>query len=334
MASLRLAPVRLRAGLHPAATHQHHDLEPLLQRLKINRRIPRRLQSTVSNWEEFQSTVAEKGIDGSSHVVPLALRARAVPLSPSYFSREPLFHDSYLRLQSLNHKYGKLPHAPPEMLDRVAWKPLVDYRKALGEEVNATLYARCIALAKKLNKIHPKLKPAVVEDAVAEFRRAINPFLNVMKIKPLDKHGRAIGVGRRKTSTARAWVVEGTGEMLVNGKTLAEAFGRVHDRESASWALRATDRIDRYNVWALTEGGGTTGQAEALAMAVGRALLSHEPALKTALRRGESLSWYCHAKSSLLTYFAAGCLTRDPRMVERKKHGHLKARKMPPYIRR
>jgi len=53
--------------------------------------------------------------------------------------------------------------------------------------------------------------------------------------------------------------------------------------------LKATDRIDKYNVWALVTGGGTTGQAEALTLAVGKALLAHEPALKPALRRGKTL---------------------------------------------
>lgn len=75
---------------------------------------------------------------------------------------------------------------------------------------------------------------------------------------------------------------------MVNGKGLHAAFGRIHDRESAVWALKATQRIDRYNVWALVEGGGTTGQAEALTLGVAKALMVHEPLLKPALRRGES----------------------------------------------
>jgi small subunit ribosomal protein S9 len=88
--------------------------------------------------------------------------------------------------------------------------------------------------------------------------------------------------------------VEGTGEILVNGKTLSEVFGRVHDRESAVWALMVTDRIDKYNIWALVEGGGTTGQAEALTLAVAKGLLAHEPALKPALRKGNSSApWTC-----------------------------------------
>jgi len=191
----------------------------------------------------------------------------------------------------------------------------MDYRNISGETVKAAKYHKIIEILHRLNHIHPSVMPAEVQRALNNYKRDVNPHENVAKPIPIDQFGRALGVGRRKSSTARAWLVEGTGEVLINGKTLAEAFGRVHDRESAIWALKATDRIDKYNLWALVSGGGTTGQAEALTLAVGKALLSHEPALKPALRR-------------------AGCVTRDPRRVERKKPGHLKARKMPTWVKR
>jgi small subunit ribosomal protein S9 len=105
----------------------------------------------------------------------------------------------------------------------------------------------------------------------------------------IDELGRAKGVGRRKTSSAVAWLVEGEGEVLVNGKSLSEFFGRLHHRESAVWALKATQRLDKYNVFALVQGGGLTGQAEAMTLAVAKSLLVHEPALKPALRRGKSI---------------------------------------------
>lgn len=215
------------------------------------------------------------------------IHARPIPVSASYFSRQPHFNDSYLLLAKLVERYRKLPILPADQIERVAWKTLEDFRQAVGEHVKATDFGEAMQLVKRLNQIHPQLKPKEVEEALLIFKRAIQPFSNTAKPIPIDKYGRALGVGRRKTSVARAWVVEGTGEMLVNGKTLADAFGRVHDRESASWALRATDRVDKYNVWALVEGGGTTGQAEALTLAVAKALMAHEPALKPALRRGK-----------------------------------------------
>jgi small subunit ribosomal protein S9 len=207
-------------------------------------------------------------------------------VSPSYFSRQPRFNDSYLLLAQLAERYRKLPLIPKEQVQPVAWKNLENFRQAVGEHVKATEFVKCMELVKVLNQIHPSLRPKEVDDALLVFKKAVQPYSNIEKTIPIDKFGRALGTGRRKQSVARAWVVEGTGEMLVNGKTLADAFGRVHDRESATWALRATGRTDKYNVWALVEGGGTTGQAEALTLAIGKALMAHEPALKPALRRG------------------------------------------------
>lgn len=215
------------------------------------------------------------------------IHARPFPVSPSYFSRQPEFNDSFLALQKLMRKYAHLPTAPSDQIKKVAFRTLKDYRLAVGEDIKASEYAKCMTLVKRLHRIHPSLQPKAVEDAIAKFKRDINPHNHKTKEIPIDKFGRALGVGKRKTSTARAWVVEGTGEVLVNGKSLADAFGRIHDRDSAVWALKMTGRTDKYNVWALVDGGGTTGQAEALAMAVGKALLAHEPALKPALRRGK-----------------------------------------------
>ncbi|KAL2162788.1 hypothetical protein VTH06DRAFT_6624 [Thermothelomyces fergusii] len=245
----------------------------------------------------------------------LAQHARAVPVSPSYFSRTPTFNDRFLALEKLAKAYANLPVIPAADVERVTWKTLADLRQSFGEPVKATEYVKCLAIVKRLHQIHPDLKPEAVTAALKEFRRDVQGYQNVAKPIPIDRFGRALGVGKRKSSTARAFVVEGDGQVLVNGKTLAEYFGRVHDRESAVWALHATDRMDKYNVWARVEGGGTTGQAEALTLAIAKALLAHEPALKPALRR-------------------AGCVTRDPRRVERKKHGRVKARKRPTWVKR
>ncbi|KAK2065697.1 ribosomal protein S9/S16 [Colletotrichum caudatum] len=241
--------------------------------------------------------------------------ARPFPVSPSYFSREPRFNDAYIKLSTMLQRYQHLPTAPPELAPRQLWKNLKGYRQSTGEPVKALPYSQVLAIVKRLHSIFPKMMPGEVKEALQEFKRDIDPYKNVAKTTPIDRFGRALGVGRRKTSTARAWVVEGTGEVLVNGKPLNEVFGRIHDRESAIWALRSTARMNKYNVWALVEGGGVTGQAEALTLAVAKAILAHEPALRPILRK-------------------AGCITRDPRNVERKKHGHVKARKMPAWVKR
>ena len=154
----------------------------------------------------------------------------------------------------------------------------------------------------------------------------------VTKAKPgkIDEYGTAIAVGRRKESSAKVYLVEGTGEVLVNGRSLVQAFPRPHDRESALWALKITERMDKYNVFALVSGGGVTGQAESVTLALAKALLVHEPALKPALRRGKrklflrvylsaansESSWLCH-----LGYET--CRTKEAGTTEGSKETHL-----------
>lgn len=218
---------------------------------------------------------------------PTQLHGRIVPTSPSYFTGLPRFMDNLLELQALLRKNETLPVVKPGQAPRVSWHTLETYRASIGEHVRTSKYQKVLQILQRLNHIHPTLKTPEVIAVIEAHRRIIDPFLNKARPITIDKFGRALGVGRRKSSTARAWLVEGNGEVLVNGKTLVEAFSRVHDRESAIWALKATERIDKYNVWALVEGGGTTGQAEALTLGVTKALLAHEPLLKPALRRGK-----------------------------------------------
>jgi len=266
--------------------------------------------------------------------------ARPVPGSPSYFSRIPIFNDKLLHLENLMRAHSQLPTIPASQVNRVAWKTIKDFRQSLGEHMKESDFNRCITLVKRLHQIHPDMKPREVKLALKTFEREIQPFYREESKAPIDKLGRALGAGRRKASTARAWLVEGTGEIQINSKSLSEFFGRVHDRESAVWALQATERLNKYNVWALVKGGGTTGQAEALTLAIAKALLAHEPALKPALRKGKRaafLFWFDAADlgQRLLTdHPLAGCVTRDPRRVERKKHGHVKARKSPTWVKR
>jgi small subunit ribosomal protein S9 len=212
-----------------------------------------------------------------------------VPYSPSYFSRSPFFNDHLVYINTLLTKYEHLPTLPPEKMPKIAWKGRESFAAA-GEHIPAKQYAYAMHIAKRLSQIHPSIVPTEVTDALLTFKRDFDPNVARVKVIPVDHLGRAVGVGRRKRSSARAWVIEGTGEVIVNGKPLCEAFARIHDRESAIWALRVTERMDKYNVYALVEGGGTTGQAEAVAMAVAMGMMGHEPDLKPALRRGKTPS--------------------------------------------
>jgi len=220
--------------------------------------------------------------------IPLLKRIRVIPASPSYFTGKPHFTDDLLSLQTLLRKYQTLPVIDPSLAPRVAWKTVTEYKNTTDEQhVRSGSYSKIIQVLKRLNQIHPSVMPEEVTEAMQRFKRDVQPFVNIPNQHFVDVYGRSMGVGRRKTSTARAWIVEGDGEVLINGKTLTQMFGRLHDRESAIWALKSTERVDKYNVFALVQGGGVTGQAEALTLAIAKALLVQEPALKPALRRGE-----------------------------------------------
>lgn len=125
-----------------------------------------------------------------------------------------------------------------------------------------------------------------------------------------------IGTGRRKTSVARVRLIPGGSGIEINGKTMAEYFGgREILSKIVEQPLVLTETLDKFTVKINVDGGGNAGQAGAIRHGISRALLSSDESLKKALRE-------------------AGFLTRDSRMVERKKFGKKKARKSPQFSKR
>ncbi|KAJ5248951.1 hypothetical protein N7468_000402 [Penicillium chermesinum] len=241
--------------------------------------------------------------------------ARIVPASRAYFSGNPRFIDHVLNLEHLQQKYASLPQVPAGEAPRMAWFKLAQFRDFVGEAVPVKKYRSLLKLLQQLNRIEPGIAPQEVRTAISVFLRPGNPYAKEHTPREVDENGCARAKGKRKTSTAVVQLVEGEGEVLVNGRSIVDVFPRVDDREKALWALRSTERIDKYNVWVRVHGGGSTGQAEAITLAIGRALMLHEPGLKPVLRK-------------------AGAITVDARRVERKKPGHVKARKMPTWVKR
>lgn len=214
--------------------------------------------------------------------------ARVIPASPSYFTASPVFNDNVLLLQSLLRQHKSLPTVPADQVPRRVWMKLGQYRSTIGETIPASKYSKVLVLLNRLNRIHPRLRPAGFKKILDSYIRPGSAEVQKAKPGAIDEFGRARAVGRRKEASATVQLVEGDGQVLVNGRKLLEVFPRVHDRESALWALKVTERMDKYNVFALVQGGGTTGQAESVTLALTKALLVHEPALKPILRRGES----------------------------------------------
>ena len=117
-----------------------------------------------------------------------------------------------------------------------------------------------------------------------------------------------IFVGRRKTSVARVVLKSGSGVITVNGRAIEQFFNQQDSREDVLLPLNLTQNAGQYDIRAKVNGGGTTGQAQAIRLAISKALVDINPEYRLVLK-------------------PLGLLTRDPRMVERKKYGQPKARK-------
>ncbi|EHI48975.1 ribosomal protein S9 [SAR116 cluster alpha proteobacterium HIMB100] len=124
----------------------------------------------------------------------------------------------------------------------------------------------------------------------------------------IDKQGRAYATGRRKNAIARVWIKRGTGQITVNGRDISAYFARPVLQMVLQQPFEAAERTGEFDVIATVVGGGLSGQAGAVRHGISRALTHFEPGLRPALKAG-------------------GFMTRDPRVVERKKYGKAKARR-------
>ncbi|AJY48264.1 30S ribosomal protein S9 [Martelella endophytica] len=129
-----------------------------------------------------------------------------------------------------------------------------------------------------------------------------------MHERKVDDLGRAYATGKRKDAVARVWVKAGTGKITVNGKDFTEYFGRPVLQMILQQPIVLTARDGQFDIVATVTGGGLSGQAGAVRHGISKALTYYEPALRSVLKK-------------------AGFLTRDSRVVERKKYGRAKARR-------
>ena len=146
------------------------------------------------------------------------------------------------------------------------------------------------------------LKSAVSGNAAAAAAPA------AARVAQRDDQGRAYATGKRKDAVARVWVKPGSGKVTVNGKDINEYFARPVLQMILRQPFEVAGVVGQYDVQATVKGGGLSGQAGAVKHGISQALQLHEPSLRAALK-------------------AAGFLTRDSRVVERKKYGKAKARR-------
>lgn len=261
---------------------------------------------------------------------------RIIPQLQTFYSANPMHDNNIDKLENLLRKYIKLPSTnnllkthgntsteidPTKLLQsqnssRPLWLSFKDYTViGGGSRLKPTQYTELLFLLNKLHSIDPQLMNDDIKNELAHYYKNTSQETNKVTIPKLDEFGRSVGIGRRKSATAKVYVVRGEGQVLVNNRQINDYFVKLKDRESVMYPLQVINGIANYNVFITTSGGGSTGQADAAGLAIGKALIAFNPLLKTRLHR-------------------AGCLTTDYRRVERKKPGKVKARKSPTWVKR
>jgi small subunit ribosomal protein S9 len=146
-------------------------------------------------------------------------------------------------------------------------------------------------------------------DSLAELSQVAEPVAEAAAPEPtIDPQGRTYATGKRKDAVARVWIMPGKGQITVNKRQVEVYFARPALRMIINQPFDATNRRDQYDIVCTVGGGGLSGQAGAVRHGLSRALVAREPELRAVLKSG-------------------GFLTRDSRVVERKKYGKAKARR-------
>lgn len=256
---------------------------------------------------------------------PLPLAPRPKPSEKTFFTGRPAYTQRILDLErALGESRAQLRSAyiyplpsslPAPQPPRVAWKSAPSLSGVFGTELKTSQYRRVTTLLNELHQLRTVAalagEPEVTEsiDAVLElYERPARAGESDGEKKgdALDNLGRSYSFGRRKESHARAWIIRSpsslatldkpaaessselpTSEILINSLPLTEHFPRPADRDLILRPFRLTGLLGAFNVFALARGGGTSGQAGAVALAVARGLVIHRPETRDVLEAGE-----------------------------------------------
>ncbi|GMM31989.1 mitochondrial 37S ribosomal protein [Martiniozyma asiatica (nom. inval.)] len=249
-----------------------------------------------------------------THYIPQLERKRLHPTTLAFYARNPQHYHHMEKLSKMLNKNMTLPYSK-EHCSR-DWFAFSQYSSmAGGKSLKPSEYFEFKKILTRLDSIDSQLKSNELNALLDNYCGRGFGWKQEEKKPQLDHLGRAFAVGKRKGSMARVYVSEGSGKVLVNGKDIEDAFTRMSDRVKLLQPLELTNGEVKYNIFAIINGGGITGQVDALKLAISKALLIHNPLFKTVLGKN-------------------GCLSRDPRVVERKKPGRVKARKMPTWVKR
>ncbi len=160
-----------------------------------------------------------------------------------------------------------------------------------------------------LSGIKAAVKDAAVEAPATSIQaKVVDQSVPAKRERKVDQYGRSYSTGKRKNAIARVWIKPGNGKITVNGRDIKTYFARPVLQMVVNQPFAVADRAGQFDVECLVTGGGLSGQAGAVKHGISKALTEFEPDLRTPLK-------------------AAKFLTRDSRVVERKKYGRAKARK-------
>lgn len=283
--------------------------------------VQQKLVSELNSSNVGSSTQQDMvNLNAPEHMIRNFDRLRVVPRDSSFYMANPPHEERMRTLNFFLRKYINLPTITREESTPISWMTFEEYSAVGGgSRLKPIQYKSLVKILNRLSLIDPQLMPNEVWEAITPLVRNRASKTSSMLHNSLDKHGRAVAIGRRKTSSARVYVSKNTdsaqGQILVNGKSINEYFPRLVDRDALLYPLKAVDLVGQFNIFATVQGGGPTGQSNSIALGIARGIVIHNPLLKPRLHR-------------------AGCLTRDARKVERKKPGKPKARKSYTWVKR
>ncbi|KAJ3011317.1 37S ribosomal protein S9, mitochondrial [Thoreauomyces humboldtii] len=235
----------------------------------------------------------------------------------AYFTGNPKYAQSIMALNALIRKHDL------DFRDRSQYEAVLSKPKWMTQLEMAELLEFKLVSGSYFNLVHKLNVLFTVQGRDPEVSRLLQRFVKPgqalvslgRETPSLDEHGRSYSSGSRKTARAQAWIVPGEGHVYVNGVQLADYFAEDFDREQVLRPLQMARGLTKFNSWALVRGGGQSGQAAAVAVAVARGLVIHDPLLESAMKE-------------------AGLTTIDTRQVERKKTGQPGARKKNTWVKR
>ncbi|CDR37761.1 CYFA0S01e16600g1_1 [Cyberlindnera fabianii] len=259
-----------------------------------------------------QSTLTKLGASTPVSNPELEIK-RIVPAHKTFYTPNAEHNNNLNELKALERKYTDLPRVSNV---QGKWLSLQQYEPiGGGERLKASQHQELIKILNRLNAIDPQLRPAEVDELLTKYSRSSTINESGKTLQLLDQFGRSKTVSGRKSSTAVVYLVKGQGEILVNNKSINQHFPELTHRQEILYPLQVVEAEADYNIFAIVHGGGPTGQAGAIAGAIAKGLVVHNPLLKPRL-------------------YKAGCMTRDHRRVERKKPGKVKSRKSPTWVKR